>query len=72
MRKLWTFKIPTSDGRTAKPRTPDPTAEEIRRLTAEIQSGWSSRERLKRETGERRVEWSVPRVGVCLSSKSVE
>jgi len=54
------------------PRIPDPTPSEIRQLTAEIQSGWSDRERSKRETGNRRIDWNVPRVGLCTSPKSVE
>ena len=71
MQRFWTFKVPvTTDEVPAstrskcKPRTPDPTPSEIRQFTAEIQSGWSDDERSKRETGDRRIEWSVPQVGV--------
>lgn len=45
-------------------RKPDPSPAEIREIAAEIRAGWTDYELDVRQTGGRRVRWSVPRVVV--------
>jgi hypothetical protein len=49
-----------------KPDPSPPSPEEILDRAAQVRADWSAYEWEIRQTGDRRVEWSVPRVGVSV------